>query len=87
MANTGRFRSVISEAFADQLGLVDLEDLLWRQQEGIEGKLPVVEVSFKIKNQTRTTGMLVSKRLNRTAYQVELGRQDLQGFLIGEVEN
>lgn len=86
LANTGRFRSVISESFAEQLGLVDLEDLLWRQQEGIEGKLPVVEVTFKLKGQTRTTGMLVSKRLNKASYQVELGRQDLQGFLIGEIE-
>lgn len=86
LANTGRFRSVISEALADELGLVDLDDLLWQQQEGIEGKLPVIEVTFKLKNQTLTTGMVVSKRLNRTSYKIELGRRDLQGFLIGEVE-
>ncbi len=86
MSNTGRSRSVISEALAEELGLVDLEDLLWRQQEGIEGKLPVVEVSFKLKNLVITTGMIVSKRLNKTAHKVELGRRDLQGFLIGEIE-
>lgn len=86
MVNTGRFRSVISEAFAEELGLVDLEDLLWRQQEGIEGKLPVVQVTFKLKNRVVTTGMIVSKRLNRTTYKIEIGKQDLQGFLIGEIE-
>jgi hypothetical protein len=86
MVNTGRFRSVIAEALAEELGLVDLEDLLWRQQEGLEGKLPVVQVTFKLKNRVITTGMLVSKRLNRTTYKIEIGKQDLQGFLIGEIE-
>jgi alpha-L-glutamate ligase-like protein len=85
LVNTGRHRSIISEAFAEQLGLVDLEDLLWRQQEGIEGKLPVVEVKFRLKNRLVSTGMLVSKRLNKTSYKVELGRHDIEGFLIGEI--
>jgi alpha-L-glutamate ligase-like protein len=84
--NTGRFRSVISEALAEELGLVDLEDLLWRQQEGVEGKLPVVEVTLKIKQRTIKTGVIVSKRLDRTSYKVELGKRDVEGFLIGDVE-
>ncbi len=87
LVNTGRFRSVISEAFAEELGLVDLEDLLWRQQETGEGKLPVVQVSFKLKEHVVTTGMVVSKRLNKTSYKLELGRRDLQGFVIGEIES
>jgi alpha-L-glutamate ligase-like protein len=86
LVNTGRIRSVISEQLAEKLRLVDLEDLLWRQQEGIEGKLPVVEVTFKLRERKVTTGMLVSKRLDKTSYKIELGRRDLQGFLIGEVE-
>jgi len=86
LVNTGRFRSVIGENFAEELGLVNLEDLLWRQQEGIEGKLPVIEVNFQLKNRNVTTGMVVSKRLNKTNYKVEIGRRDLPGFLIGEVE-
>ena len=85
LINTGRFRSVMSQSLAEQLGLLDIEDLLWRQQEGIEGKLPVVEVTFKLKNHSVTTGMLISKRLNRTAHKIEIGRKDISGFLIGEV--
>ncbi|NCN03902.1 MAG: hypothetical protein GW942_02410, partial [Candidatus Pacebacteria bacterium] len=84
--NTGRFRSAISEEFADQLGLVDLEDLLWRQQEGLEGKLPVVEVQFSMKSKKQKTAMVVTKTLNRTKHHVELGRKDLQGYLIGDFE-
>jgi alpha-L-glutamate ligase-like protein len=85
-ANTGRFRSAISEELADQLGLVDLEDLLWRQQEGLEGKLPVVEVQFSLKSKKHKTAMVVTKTLNRTKHHVELGRKDLQGYLIGDIE-
>jgi alpha-L-glutamate ligase-like protein len=85
--NTGRFRSAISEEFADQLGLVDLEDLLWRQQEGLEGKLPVVEVQFSLKSKKQKTAMVVTKTLNKTKHHVELGRKDLQGYLVGDIED
>lgn len=85
--NTGRFRSAISEEFANQLGLVDLEDLLWRQQEGLEGKLPVVEVQFSLKSRKHKTAMVVTKTLNRTKHHVELGRKDLQGYLVGDIED
>lgn len=84
MVNTGRTRSAISEHMAEELGLVDLEDLLWRQQEGIEGKVPVVEVTFKLKGQKIKTAMVVTKRLNRTKHKVELGRKETNGFLIGD---
>lgn len=84
--NTGRSRSAISEELADELGLVDLEDLLWRQQEGLEGKLPVVEVQFSLKGKKHKTAMVVTKALNRTKHHVELGRKDLQGYLIGDIE-
>lgn len=87
IANTGRFRSVISESVAEDLGLLDLDDLLWRQQEGLEGKLPVVEVTFKLKNRFVTTSMLVSKKLNRSRHKVELGKKDLDGFLVGSEES
>lgn len=86
LIDTKRGRSIISEEFADELGLVDLDDLLFRQQEALEGKLPVVTVDFKLKNKKIHTAMMVSKRLNKTKHKVELGRQDLQGFLIGNVE-
>lgn len=86
LVNTGRFRSAISEKFAHDLGLFDIDDLLWRQQEGIEGKVPVVEVKLKIKNKKIKTAMVVIKRLNRSKNKIELGRKDLQGFLIGNDE-
>ncbi len=82
--NTGRYRSAISQQLAEELGLVDYEDLLWQQQEATEGKVPVVEVAYKLKNRRFTTAMVVTKKLNRTPYKVELGRNDIQGFLIGE---
>lgn len=81
--DTKRDRSIISEEFADQLGLVDIDDLLFRQQEALEGKLPVVSVTIKIKNRKFETAMMVSKRLNKTKHKLELGKRDLQGFLIG----
>ncbi len=86
LVNTGRYRSAISEQLAKELGLVDLEDLLWRQQEEIEGKVPVVSLSFKLKGHKVETAVVVSKRLNRTNHKIELGRKDVQGFLIGETE-
>lgn len=86
VVDTKRDRSIISEEFADELGLVDLDDLLFRQQEALEGKLPVVSVTIKIKNRKMQTAMMVSKRLNKTKHKVELGKKDLQGFLIGTSE-
>ncbi|MFZ1721492.1 MAG: sugar-transfer associated ATP-grasp domain-containing protein [Microgenomates group bacterium] len=86
LVNTGRYRSAISSQFAESLGLLDLEDLLWRQQESIEGKVPVVEVAFILKGTMIKTAMVVTKRLNRTKHKIELGRKDIQGFLIGETE-
>ncbi len=78
---TGRFRSAIAGKVAQTLGLIDLEDLLWYQQEQ-EGKVPVVEADFKLKDQRIETEMIVSKRLNRSRHKVEIGRKDLSNFLI-----
>jgi alpha-L-glutamate ligase-like protein len=86
LINTGRYRSAISSKLADELGLIDLDDLLWFQQESEEGKVPVVEVKFKLKGKLRKTAMVVSKRLDKTRSKIELGRKDLTGFLIGEGE-
>ncbi len=87
LVNTSRYRSAISQELAEKLGHFDIEDLLWRQQERIEGKVPVVEVKFKLKDREVETAMVVIKRLNRTRHKVELGRRDVQGFLVGDVED
>lgn len=84
LINTGRYRSAIAINTAKDLGLIDFEDLLWFQTESGEGKVPVVEVKFKLKNKTIKTAMVVSKSLNRSFYKVQIGRKDLQGFLVGE---
>jgi alpha-L-glutamate ligase-like protein len=86
LVNTGRYRSAISENYAHQLGILDIDDLLWRQQESIEGKVPVVEIKFKLKGKRHKTAMVVIKKLNKSKYKIELGRIDLQGFLVGDVK-
>lgn len=84
--NTGRFRSAIASSLAQELGLIDIDDLLWFQQEKDEGRVPVVEVSFRIKGRKFQTGVIVSKKLNKSRQKIELGRKDLAGFLVGENE-
>lgn len=87
LVNTGRHRSAISQKLADKLGLLDLEDLLWRQKEGIEGKLPVIEVKFRVNKKLIKTAMVATKRLDNKKHNIELGRKDTQGFLIGDDES
>jgi alpha-L-glutamate ligase-like protein len=84
LMNTGRFRSIISSNLAKELGLIEFDDLLWYQQEKEEGRVPVVEVSFRLKNRKMQTAMVVSRKLNKAKYQIEIGRKDLAGFLVGE---
>ena len=81
--DTGRFRSAIALSLED-LDLVDWDDLLWFQQEGGEGKRPVVEAVLKIKDRKIKTSLIVSKKLDQRKYKVVIGRKDLPGFLIGE---
>lgn len=82
LINTGRFRSVIASKLAEKLGLIDVEDLLWFQQISGEGKRPVVEVKFRLKDKIITTSAVVSKKLNRSKQKLEIGRNDLVGFVI-----
>ncbi|MEO8581605.1 MAG: sugar-transfer associated ATP-grasp domain-containing protein [Patescibacteria group bacterium] len=82
LINTGRYRSAISADVASELGLVDPEDLLWKQVLDDDEKVPVVEVKYKIRERTITTTMAVSKRLSRKRNSVEIGRKDLTGFLV-----
>ncbi len=85
MANTGRFRSAISRELATKLGLADYDDLLW-QQKTLEGKVPVVEVDFYLKGRLIKSAMVLSKKLDRKRHKIEIGRQDLKGFLIGDTQ-
>lgn len=80
--NTGRFRSAIARNVAEDLGLLDLEDLLWFQKEQEEGNLPVVQVKLRLKEQLIDTTMIVSKKLNSRQAKLEIGRKDLTNFII-----
>ena len=82
LINTGRYRSAIASNLAKELDLIDVDDLLWFQQVAGEGKRPVVELKFKLKNKTVETSVIVSKKLNRSPQKVEIGRKDLTGFVI-----
>lgn len=82
LINTGRYRSVIAESLASRLQLNQPQDELWQQSEENEGKVPVVQVRFKLRDRVISTTMAVSKRLNKKKHNVELGRHDIQGFLI-----
>lgn len=84
LMHTGRYRSAISKKLAQNLGLVDLDDLLWFQQEKKEGMSPVVESTIFIKDRKIKTAMVVSQRLDRTKQKIEVGRRDLAGMLVGE---
>lgn len=86
LLNTGRFRSAIARDVAKKLGLFDASDLLWNQEIEGEGKVPVIEVKFKLKDRVITTTMVVSKKLEGKSPSVELGRKDLHGFLVGDVQ-
>lgn len=86
LINTGRFRSSISSSLAKELGLIDPEDTLWFQQESGEGKLPVVEVSFKLRDRKISSTAVVSKTLDKSKYKFEVGRHDLAGFLVGDTQ-
>lgn len=84
LMNTGRFRSAISRNLAEKLRLTDLNDFLWNQELEGEGKVPVIETKIKIKDRVINTSLLVTKSLNGKTHQIEMGRKDLSGFLVGE---
>jgi len=83
LVNTGREQSAIAADVAEEMGLVDPQDLLWTQQLAGEGKASVVEVKLKLHDRVIKTPMIVSKKLSGTKYDIHLGRANLEGFLIG----
>ncbi|MDR0463213.1 MAG: hypothetical protein LBG64_03275 [Pseudomonadales bacterium] len=83
LINTGRSKSIIAESLVKKLKEGDLEETLWFVSEASGDKLPVVEIKYKLKNQIKKTTMIVSKRLNSRKYKVQIGRSDLDNFLVG----
>jgi alpha-L-glutamate ligase-like protein len=84
LMHTGRYRSAMSKKLAQNLGLLDLDDLLWFQQEKKEDIAPVVESTVIIKDRKLKTTMVISQRLDKTKHKIEIGRRDLAGMLVGE---
>lgn len=87
LINTGRYRSAISTTLAKELGLIEVDDLLWYQQEKEEGRVPVVEVDYKLKERRKKSAMVVTRKLNKSKHQIEIGRHDLAGYLVGDTES
>lgn len=84
LLNTGRSRSIISKDLAEELSVLHPEDLLWYEKESSEKISPIVEVKIKLKERVIKTTMLVSKKLDKKKHKIEIGRNDLAGFLVGE---
>jgi alpha-L-glutamate ligase-like protein len=79
---TGRFRSIISQNLADELGLYHPEDMLWFVEEGGGEKTPVIAVSLNLAGRKINTTMAVSRQLNQGKIKIKLGRKDLDQFLV-----
>lgn len=84
MINTGRFRSAISREVAKRHAFTSAQSVLWKQEVEGEGKVPVVDVKFKLKDRVIRSSMIVTKKLDGRPTPVEIGRKDLTGFLVGE---
>jgi alpha-L-glutamate ligase-like protein len=82
LINTGRFRSAIASDLAQELALIEVDDLLWFQQVSGEGKRPVIELKYRLKGKNISTSAIASKKLNTAAQKMEIGRKDLVGFVI-----
>lgn len=82
--NTGRFRSAISREVAKRHGFISTRSLLWKQEVEGEGKVPVIEAKFKLKDRVVKSTMIVTKKLDGKPSPIEIGRKDLKGFLVGE---
>ncbi len=86
LINTGRFRSAISREVAKKRGFISMRSLLWKQEIEGEGKVPVIEAKFKLKDRIVNSTMIVTKKLDGRPVPIEIGRKDLKGFLVGETE-
>ena len=82
LINTAREWSAIAYGTAKELGLADMNQVLWTEYAEGSGKEVVVQVKYKLHGHVKTTAMVVSKRLNEGKYILHLGRRDLSGFLV-----
>lgn len=82
--DTGAWSSSIDREFAEKLGLLSKERILWyrRKMSALgENSWPVINVTFYLAGRRIKTTMGVSDR-SRLTFKVLIGRTDLQGFLV-----
>lgn len=82
--DTGAWSSSIDKKFAESLGLLNSDKILWYRRKISalgESQRPVISVTFWLKDKKITTTMGVADRTKLT-YKALIGRTDLQGFLV-----
>ena len=82
--DTGAWSSAIDKKFAKELGILNKNKVLWYKKKLSalgEEERPVIPVTFWLAGTKIRTDMTVADR-KLLRYQVLIGRQDLQGFLI-----
>jgi len=89
--DSGALRSSIDETLAQELGLLEENNILWRRRyayrsaSGRESR-SVIGVTFKIAGRKIKTSASVANR-SKLATAVLIGRNDLSGFLVNPIEN
>lgn len=82
--DTGAWRTSINKDLAEELGLLDSDNILWtknfKSSLGMEAR-PVINLKFRMAGQTIITPASVAKR-HTLRYPVIIGRKDLKGFLV-----
>ena len=85
--DTGAWRTSISETLAEELGLLEENNILWtkkvRSSLGVEER-PVINMTFWLSGRKITTPASVAKRM-ALKYPVIIGRKNLKGFLVDPV--
>jgi len=84
--DTGAFRSSIDREFAQQLGLMNKENILWkdrfayRSAQGVQPR-PVIGATIWLAGRKVKTSMSVANR-SKMAHPILIGRNDLTSFLV-----
>lgn len=84
--DTGAYRSSIDRDLAKNLGLLNKENILWKDRFGYRSALglqsrPVIGLNFWLAGRKIQTSASVADR-GKMKYKVLIGRQDLEGFLV-----
>jgi hypothetical protein len=85
--DTGAWRTSINKRLAEELGLLDINNILWTKKFKSalgEEERPIVSLTFKLAGRRITTPASVAKR-GALKYPVIIGRKNLKGFLIEPV--